>query len=269
MKHSARHQKWVARLTRTWVTVAGAFVLSLLAFGFVLLLPFITERLFADDTPEEVLGERGVQRAVWLVFHQGDTLTGMVMLISDTRTMTMQAIGYPPQTEIIDRVTVTTAAALYPKRGDQVAAMIRELPVLSVSVSGAAALMGQLSGNLPMTLSQPVGELPAGSLSLTPLQAATVLKFDGWEQGGVGQASAHAHLLAAFFNRTLTNTVNLETAFGKLTSLCDTKLNVSQFEAVRDDLAALGAANTGTICEARVVAGYMTGIKDKQRYVLS
>ncbi len=268
MKHGAKREKWVKRLSRTPVTVAGAFILSLLAFGFVLLIPFITEWLAPDEAPEEVLGERGVERSAWVVFHDGENLTGMVKLVSDTRTMTMNAVGYPPQTEIIDGVTVTTAAALYPERGERVAVLIEELPVLSLSVSGAASLMGQLSGNLPMALPQAVGSLPAGTLTLPPLQAETVLKFDGWERGGVEQAWVHAQLTATFLNRTLTDTLDLDTAFGKLTAVCDVKLNVSQLEKVRDDLAALGTANDGAICEARVVSGYMTGIGERQRYVL-
>ncbi len=267
MKHGAKREKWVKRLSRTPVTVAGAFLLSLLAFGLVLLIPFITEWMAPDDVPEEVLGEQGVQRSVWVVFHSGEALTGIVKLVSDTRTMTVQAIGYPPQTEIIDGVTVTTAAALYPERGEQVAALIEELPVLSIPVSGAAALMGRLSGNLPMTLPQAVDELSAGTLTLTPLQAADVLRFDGWEQGGVGQAWAHAQLTATFLNRTLTHTLDLDTAFSVLTAVCDVKLNVSQLEAVRDDLAALGTANDGAICETQVVAGYMIGSKEQLRYV--
>lgn len=266
MKHAAK-KKWVLRLSRTSVTVAGAFLLSLFVFGFVLLIPFITEQLEPDDVPEEVLGERGVQRSVWVVFHDREVLTGIVKLVSDTRAMTMCAIGYPPQTEIIDGVTVTTAAALYLDNGEQVAALIEELPVLSISISGAAALMGRLSGNLPMTLSQAVGELPTGTLTLTPLQAAAVLKFDDWEQGGVGQAWAHARLTATFLNRTLTDTLDLDMAFGRLTAVCDSKLNVSQLETVRDDLVTLGAVNDGAICEARVVPGYMTGTKEKKRYV--
>ena len=56
MKHKAKREKLIKRLTRTWVTVAGAFVLSLLAVGFVLLVPFITARMTSDDTPEEVMG---------------------------------------------------------------------------------------------------------------------------------------------------------------------------------------------------------------------
>ncbi len=273
MKHAvgsdgSRHlkrQKWVNRLTRTRVTVAGAFLLSLLVFGMIMLLPFILDRL--DAVPEEVLGERGVERSVWIVFHDGDTLTGLVKLITDTRTMTASAVGYPPQTELVDGVTVTTAAALYPTWGERVATELTEYAVLSLSIDGAAALIGRVSGNLPMILPQAVGRLPAGELTLAPLQAAEVLAFDGWEQGGVGQAWAHAQLTAAFLNRTLTDTLNVDTAFGELTAVCDTRLSISQLEAVRDDLLALGTANDGAICEARVASGYMTGTKEQQRYV--
>ena len=117
MKHGVKRENWVKRLTGTTVTVVGAFVLSLLAFGLIFLLPVLSERLTPDDIPEEVLGERGVERSIWLLFHDGDTLTGLVKLITDTRTMTVEAVGYPPGTELIDGVTVTTAAALYPTWG--------------------------------------------------------------------------------------------------------------------------------------------------------
>lgn len=267
MKHAVKRKRWVKWLSRTPVTVAGAFLLCLLAFGFVLLIPFITEWMVPDEVSEEALGERGVRRSVWVVLHDGDRLTGMVKLISDTRTMTMTAIGYPPQTEIIDDVTLTTAATLYRKQGERAIALIEELPVLSLPVGGAATLMGQLSGNMPITLPQSVGELPAGSLALRPLQVAMVLKFDGWEQGGVGQAWAHAQLTATFLNRALSKALDLDAAFGKLTAVCDSRLNVSQLAAVRDELSALGAANGGMICQARVVSGYMTGIGENQRYV--
>ncbi len=269
MKHAAKRAKIVKRLTRTWVTVAGAFLLSLLAFGFVLLLPFVTARLTPDEEPEDVMGGRGVQRAAWLLVHDGDVLTGLIKVITDTRSMAVTAIGYPPQTEVIDGVTVTTAAALYPEQGERVARAIAELPVISLSVGGAAALIGRVSGNLPFTLPQAVGTLEKGELTLTPLQAAAVLCFDDWEEGGVRQAWAHAALTAAFINRALTETRDTKAAFGELTAVCDGALHISQFEAVRDDLQALGVANTGTICTAQVAAGYMTGYAQKQRYVLT
>ncbi len=262
MKHGAK----VTWLTRTSVTVAGAFVLSLLAFGLIMLLPFILDR--SDEVPEEVLGERYVERSVWIVFHDGDTLTGLVKLTTDTRTMTMCAVGYPPQTEIVDGVTLTTAAEVYPAFGEQVATKLEQLAVLSLPIDGAAALVGRVSGNLSLTLPQAVGGLPQGDLTLAPLQVTEVLTFDGWEQGGVGQAWAHAQLTAAFLNRTLTDTLNVEAAFGVFTAVCDTRLNISQLEVVRDELEAFAAAGDGMICEARVSAGYMTGVKGTQRYVL-
>lgn len=267
MKHAAK-ERWVERISRTSVTVAGAFVLSLLAFGLVMLLPLIAERMTPDDQPEEVSGERGVERSMWIVFHEDDRLTGLVKLITDTRTMTVSAVGYPPQTEIIDGVTLTTAAALYPAWGERVATEMEKIAVLSLPIRGAATLIGRVSGNLPVTLPQMVGSLPAGELTLTPLQTAEVLTFDDWEQGGVGQAWAHAQLTATFLNRALTDTLDVDSAFGELTAVCDTRLSVSQLEAVRDELTALAAVNDGAICKARVVSGYMTGTDERQRYVV-
>lgn len=255
---------WVKRLTSPAVTVAGAFVLSLFAFGLIFLLPLISGRMTPDDTPEEVIGERGMERSVWLLFHDGDTLTGLVKLITDTRTMTVEAVGYPPQTELVDGVTVTTAAALYPAWGERVATELDDLTVLSLPIGGAARLIGRLSGNLPLTLPQAVGTLPEGELTLTPLQAAEVLTFDEWERGGVGKAWAHAALVAAFLQRTLTDSLNADAAFGELTAVCDTRLNISQLEAVRGELTVLADCRVS----ARVAAGYMTGTAENQRYVL-
>ncbi len=262
MKHATK-QKWVKRLSRTPTTVAGAFLLSLLAFGFIMLLPLIVERMTPGDQPEEVLGERGVERSMWLLFHDGDTLTGLVKLITDTRTLTVRAVGYPPQTELIDGVKLTTAEALYPTWGERVATELDELTVLSLPIRGVAALVSSVSGNLPITLPQMVGSLPAGEVTLTPLQIAEVLTFDEWEQGGVGQAWAHAQVTIAFLSRTLTDTLNVDAAFGELTAVCDTRLNVSQLETVRGEIEALAASRY----EARVAAGYMIGTKENQRYV--
>ena len=249
--------------SRTPITVAGAFVLSLLGFGLMMFLPLVAAYMTPDEVPEEVLGERGVERSMWVVFHDGDTLTGFVKVITDTRTMTVSVVGYPPQTEIVDGVRLTTAEALYSTRGERVVTELEDLTVLSLPITGAATLVGSVSGNLPLTLPQPVGSLPAGEVMLTPLQAGDVLTFDGWEQGGVGQAWAHAQLTAAFLSRTLTDTLNVEAAFGVLTAVCDTRLNVSQLEAIRGEWAALCLCRV----EARVVAGYMTGVKENRRYV--
>ncbi len=264
MKHAAKGENRIKRLFRTPMTVAGAFVLSLLAFGLVMLLPLVAEHMTPDEMPEEVLGERGVERSLWLLFHDGDTLTGLVKLITDTRTMTVEAVGYPPGTELIDGVTVTTAAARYPTWGERVATELENLTVLTLPIGGAATLIGRVSGNLPITLPQAVGSLPEGELTLTPLQAAEVLTFDEWEQGGVGQAWAHAQLTAAFLQRTLTDTVNAESAFGELTAVCETRLNISQLEAVKGELTALADCRIS----ARVAGGYMTGTAENQRYVL-
>lgn len=264
MKHAAKKNR-SRHLSRTAVTVAGAFLLSFVLFGLVLLLPGVIAKLKPDDEPEQVAGARGVQRQTWLLFHEGKRLTGLVRFTTDTRTMTVTAVGYPPQTEVIDGVEVTTAAAVYARDGERAAALIDPLPVLSFSVDGAAALMGQVAGNLPLTLAQTVGDLPAGRLTLTPLQAAEVLRFEGYEQGGVEAARVHTALVAAFCNRALTAAANFESAFRALSATCDTRLNISQFEAVRDDLAALGAANTGSLCTARVVSGTLTG--NPPRYV--
>ncbi len=268
MKHGAKRKWSWKQFSCTPVTVAGAFLLSLMAFGLVLLLPVFIRQIEPDTDSAEVLGERGVQRCLWVVLHEDNKLSGLVRVCTDTCTQTISVTGVPLQAEITDDVTLTTVAALYEKQGENAVLVLEELPIVSLSVDAFAALVGSVSGNLPLTLPQPVEQLPQGELTLTALQVAQVLRFEDWEQGGVEQALIHAKLIAAFINRTLTDSKDLYTVFGTVAGACEPRLHVSQFVMVQDELQTLCKANTGDICIANVLPGYMVGVGERQRYVL-
>ncbi len=245
------------------LTVALSFVLSAALFSLVMLRPLWRQ---PEEAAQSADGTGGVRRSVWVVFHDSERLTGLVRVFTDTRSMTVEAVGYPPHTEILYGVEITTAERLFADEGTAVATRIAEDEVIGLSVGAAVSLMGRLSGNLPLTLPQAVGELPAGELTLTPLQAARVLRFTAWEQGGVAQAQMHAELTAAFLRQTMTLSCEPADAFGVLTEVCDGRLHISQFAAVEDELRDF-CAQTDVRCTARVAPGATVGVGERYRYV--
>ena len=249
---------------RTVAITAAAFVMAFLLFGGVMLLPLLVSD---EPTPQATAGEQGQQGFLWVVVHDEGRLTALLQLVADTEQPSLRVVGYPPECEVVYGVEVTTAAALYEQHGAQVATMIRPGEVLELSVSGVSALMGRLSGNLPLTLRQDVAGLTAGTYSVTPLQAAAILRFAEWEDGGVGAARIHAQLAAMFLNRVLTEGRDTEAAFRVLTDCCDTRLRISQFAAAEELLEALCRLNDGTLCTADVVPGAMVGTGERLRYV--
>ncbi len=259
------------RLKRDSVTVAGAFLLSLLAFSAVLLLPTVIPRLLspAEEAGEAVAGSRGTERTAWIVLHDDNRLVALVRVVADTRTMTVRTVGYPPQTEITDGTAVTTAAAVFATLREEVASRIVLDETVLLSVNAAAGLMSEWAGNVPLVLSQEVYGLPSGALTVTPLQAAQLLRFENWEQGMVGQANIAAELVAAVLDRALTDTADMEAMFGALASVSDTRLHISQYAAVCDDLQKLALQRTEPFCSASVAAGYTVGVGDAARYIVT
>lgn len=251
MKHAAP----TAHLTAK--TVGVAFVLSLAMFCGMLFLPGLLDRLETAD-PAEADASPGVVHTAILFFRDTvDTLTGAVVLTCDTRSMTVQAVGYAPDTPV-GSGTLQTA---YRDGGTVYAQSLlceaEEMEVdgaMSFPVSGVAAFIVYLQDRLPLTLPEAVGELPAGASTLTPMQVADVLRYDGWTQGSAQRARIHGAVVAALINRYLTADRDLEAAFKQLTALCDDELSISQFAAVQDELAALAAANDGTICVVKETA---------------
>ncbi len=251
MKHAAPNAYPTKRL------VLLAFTVSLLLFGSSLLLPGL-KALFVAEAPAEVGAARGRTRQFTLLFY--DTVggfTGAVVLTTDTATGRAQAVGYPSTAIVTYDDAPTTLGAVFDNHGDTAAAAAlahrtgqeTEGP-LTLSVSGVAALLVELKEYLPLTLPQAVGDLPAGEVTLTPMQAADVLRFREWETGAHGQALAHAQVVAAILNRYLTTGRDLQAEFSALTAVCDTPLNISHYAAAAEGLAMLAAANNGSLCTA-------------------
>ena len=264
-----QHRKRFAWFRRDSVTVAGAFFLSLAVFTAVLLLPSLLSRLQTNEpAEEEVLGTRGMERSAWVILHDADTLVALLRVYTDTRTMTVRVVGYPPQTEVVSGTAVTTAEAVYRTQGEQVTEYLETDEVLSLSVDHAAALMGEWAGNVSLVLPQAVYALPAGELTVTPLQAAQLLRFTEWEQGMVGQAAVAAELTAAVLTQVLTPTADLAALFGASASVSDTSLHISQYAAVCEDLEELAKNHAKDFCTAQVITGYTVGIDGDRRYVV-
>ncbi len=248
MKHGAP----IAHLTAK--TVAVAFLLSFAVFCGMLFLPDALDRI-RTQSPAEADTVVGRERTVALFFRDAvDTLTGAVLLTYDTRTMTMECVGYAPNTFLGDKTleTVYAEGGTSYARGRLGEREGREIDGgLSFSVSGVAAFLIHLQNRLPLTLPEAVGELPAGSSTLTPMQVADILRYNGWTNGDKGIAQMHGEVIAALINRYLTVDNDLEAAFQQLTALCDDELRISQFTAVQEDLKALARENKGAICTVR------------------
>lgn len=269
MKHGASRKSQQKLWTRNSFTVLGAFLLSLLAFGLVFLLPeFTSAWKNRAPQPEEAVGINGKQRTVWVLFHDAGTLTGAVAVIGDTRTLTLQAIGFPAETEVAEETRLVTLQELFKERGEETASMLACQTamdadgVVCLSVSAAASCVGRISGNLPYTLPETVGSLSAGNITLTPLQVADVLRYNAWSQGMSGRARIYAELTALFLEKALTK--NMERSFGVLTDVCDSRLHISQFVAVQDDLVLLSKQP----CTVSVAPGRTSGVENRQHYVL-
>ena len=251
-----KHVRHGASSRRAAVTVAAAFALSLVAFAAALLLPQVWEdkEPLSSDFQAGVAG--GGRYRMMRLFHKSDGgMTGAVVLTTDTHHMTMTAVGYAPGTAVRERSC--SLGEVYRREGTAAAgqalcqaASLECETVLSFSVSDVAAFLIYLQDRLPCTLTEPVGELPAGEVTLTPMQTTDVLRYTQWEAGARGQAYIHAEVIASLCTRYLTESRDLEADFGALTALCDQRLNISQFEAVRQELEVLAKANAGDLCAA-------------------
>lgn len=248
MKHAvpARHV--------TAKTVMLAFMASFAVFCAIVLFSVFSGKEKPSD-PAEVGAPLERVRTAALFFRDTDNrLTGAVLLTTDTRLLKMTAVGYASNTEIGG----CPLSELYQKdpqtAGEQLCEEYGSSAdgVLTFSVSNVAALLVYLKDRLSLTLPEQVGVLPAGESTLTPMQVADVLRYQGWADGAAGCARIHAQTVAAIFNRYLKPERNLESDFKELTELCDDRLSISSFEAVKDEFAALAKANSGTICTALI-----------------
>ncbi|MBO5928610.1 MAG: hypothetical protein J6Q42_01160 [Clostridia bacterium] len=257
-------------MTKNSITVAIAFLLSLLAFGCVFVLPLLTKTLIntPDNPNKEVSGTTGKQRTIWLLFHDEGTLLGTVAVVGDTRTLTLQTIGIPAETEITSGTQLITLQEAFQKEGEKVAELLAkqtEMDIdgtITLSVSAVTECIRRISGNLSYTLTEPVGRLPASTLTLTPLQIADIFRYNQWSQGVRGRAQIYAELTALFLEKALKK--DTQSTFGILSEVSDSRLHISGFVAIQDDLALL----KNTSCTSKVAEGKVSGNEQSPHYVL-
>ncbi len=232
-------------------TVLLAFVISFAVFGSVLMMAALSKGRIEDDSTETDATLGRVRTAVLFFRKNVDELTGAILLTVDARRMEITARGVSPEEEIDGRslqnlyktgslYAATQLAAQYGTSADG---------VLSFSVSNVAAFLVYAGERLSLTLPEQVGILPAGESTLTPMQVADVLRYKNWSNGTAGQADIHAAVVAAIFNRYLVKDRDLERDFKKVTELCDERLYISQFEAIKEELYALAEQNNGAIAK--------------------
>ena len=259
---------------RPLTTSIPVFALSVLAFGAAIMLPWLMRGTVAPDA-SLVDGVQGKQRSLLLLVHDGhDELTAAVVIHTDTRTLSVQVTGYPAQTEVACGTDLSTLGRRYAEEGVAVGQYLSALSgeaydaTLRMSVSGIAAFVAECGGGVVYTLPEPIGRLPLGEQTLSSLQVADVLRYDGWMQNLTGRAEAHAGIVTAIINRYLVSSRNLEALFKSLTAFCEDSISIAQFSAVRDELEALAGANRGAICRACVPAGRAVGYGEDRRFVV-
>lgn len=271
MKHGARRQR---RLFSYSLMVALAFWGALVLFGATMWMPW-GEQEYKPEAVEAV-GERGQSRTVLLLVHDAENqLTGAVSVKGDTRTLTMCACAYPVETEVMCGTQVWTLAQCYTAGGKAAAASLETATqeqydaIVLLSAEAVSHMVAYWGNGVMYVLPESVGALPAGEQVLTSVQMADLLRYTGWSDKGIGQATVHAGLTAAVLNRYLTAACDLQQAFSRLTSLCEEHLTVAQFTAVRGELEQLAAANHGAICTASVAQGRWVESETASRYLLT
>lgn len=263
MRHAAKRKRPKRDAA---VAVVCTFFLSVAVFGMAVLVICVGQYRQKLGESEEVSGTRGVRRDAWVLLHDDGALKGMWHVTADTGRRTIEVVVFPPEREVVNGTTVTTADEVFRQYGERMVTLIGEDETILLPLSGAAALVRDVSGNVAITLPQAVGTIPEGDVTLTPLQVAEVLRYDEWEQGPVGRAAVQAALATAFFERTLSRTNDTERAFEVLTDASESRLSIAQFAAVREEWETL--CTDPVTCSARVAAGYTVGA-DTVRYVVT
>ncbi len=266
MKHGAKK-----RFSSAWITAVLAFVLSLAVFSAAFLIPWFIAQWDRPE-PADVVGEQGHTRTMWLLLHDGDTLTSAIWICGDTRTLTVDVVGYPAQTEVVYSTALCPLWQCYREVQTESVSYLEAVSgrtadaAISLSVDAFASFVSQLGNGIPYNLPEPVGMLPQGEQLLTPLQIADVLRFDEWGDTVTGQATANATVVMTVIDRYLNERCDLDAAFRALTALCEQHLTIAQFTVVRPDLQTL--AGDGVVCTATVPSGRVTGVDKFRRYVL-
>lgn len=238
------------------------------------MLPWLPGAATEPEASQADVGQ-GKERTMLLLIHDiGNTLTAAVSVHTDTRTMSVTAVGYPAQTEVSYQTELCTLAERYAEEGTAVAARLSAVSgeaydaVVRMSVSAVAAFVAGSGNGISYALTEPVGVLPQGEQTLTSLQIADVLRYDGWMQSLTGSAEAHAGIVAAIINRYLTPHQEMSVLFNRFAALCGDHVTVSGFEAVREELEALAAENSGAVCRATVPEGRAAGSAENRRFVI-
>lgn len=248
-------------MKRTIIITATAFITALIAFSAVMVLPLV---LTPAPPAETATTNGGRQGFCWVVVHDEGRLTGLIRITADTTTKRIQVVGYPPETEVVYGVEVTTAAAMFSRYRERVTSMIDAGDTVMFSVDGLTSMMGRLVGNLPLNLRETAAGLTAGRHAVTPLQVAALLRHDDYEDGGMEQARIHAEVMTEFLQRVLIPSADLSAVFAVVTEYSDTRLHIAQFAAIESDLPLLC---TGASYTAAVAAGEMTGVGERRRFV--
>ena len=245
MKHAAPARRVTAK------AVLLTFLFSFFLFGAVLLTTTFYRRPAED--PTETDASVGRVRTVALFFRKTvDELSGAVLLTVDTATMEITARGIAADRDVDGRTLQELYRAGSLHAGTKIAAAYGTAcdGVLSFSVSNVAAFLVYAGDRLRLTLPEQMDILPAGESTLTPIQVADVLRYRDWKNGTATQAEMHAAVVAAIINRYWVEERDLEQDFKQLTALCDERLSVSQFEAVKEDVYALAEHNDGSMAKA-------------------
>ena len=245
MRHAAPAKHVTAK------TVLCTFLFCFLLFGAVLLTTTLLHRRPAEDSAETDAA-MGRVRTVTLFFRKTvEELSGVVLLTVDTRTMEITVRGVAIDTEVGGR----TVQELYQIGSWHAATQLTAAyggscdGVLSFSVSNVASFLVYAGDHLCLTLPEQMDILPAGENTLTPIQVADVLRYREWKNGAATQAEIHAAVVAAIINRYWVADRDLEQDFKQLTALCDERLSISQFEAIKEDLYALATHNDGSMAK--------------------
>ncbi len=231
-------------------TAFAAFILALFVFGALIL---VSEFVLTEEDTQlvEVDNKNQTLRTLTLFFHDGEEqLTGIVTVMTDVQSMTIQAVAYP----------ITTAVQnAYAEGKSEYARMLfdREQNVesditLSFSVDRVSDFLVYIGQQIPLTIPEPALGLPVGESTLTPDQVTNLLRYSEWSAGETVGQRLYAQTVAWLINRCLIPSRDIDADFAKLTELCDDRLHISQFAVIREELISLATENDGNLCRERI-----------------
>ena len=269
MKHGAKRC-----LTRGQCAAMLTFLVALPLFALILLLPLRT--VYKNTPLSEAATEIGkVRTALLLVHDEYNQLTGAVCVKIDTVRMCVDVIAYPKQTEVTNKTSVLTLKECYSTAGAKSAERLAEVTkesydtVLRFSANGVGEFVSLMGGGVTYTLTETMGLLNAGEQWLTSQQLTELLSYNGWSDPIKTQAETHCGVIAAIVNAFLLPQYDLTTSFNALTTVCEDRLTIAQFTAIKEEFQKLAKSNTNGVCRMRVATGEVVGIGSNERYVLT